>query len=70
MRPNWMAVAGLALAGLAVAAWADAGAGLNHQATQERANLCLQSAQSTPGALIPPWDTVPAHAETATFALG
>jgi hypothetical protein len=70
MRPNWMAVAGLALAGLAVGALADSGAGLNHQATQVRTSLSMHSAQSTPGALVPPLDTDSAQEETATFALG
>ena len=74
MRLNWLALARLFPIGLALAAFCCPGvslAGLPDQGNQERTILPMQPATLSPGTKIPPVDAaVPAHTETATFALG
>jgi hypothetical protein len=74
MRLNRMALAGLMLAVLALAAFFCPGislAGVNNHDKQERTMIPMQPATLSPGVKIPPLDAaVPAHNETATFALG
>ncbi|MHB9074837.1 MAG: hypothetical protein ACYC6G_15085 [Desulfobaccales bacterium] len=74
MKLNWPAFARLLPIGLALAAFCCPGfslAGLSDQGNQERTMLPMQPATLSPGTKIPPVDAeVPAHTETATFALG
>jgi hypothetical protein len=74
MRLQWMALAGLMLTSLTLAVSLGPGvslAGATIQGHQERTMLSMQLARLFPGVKIPPVDAaVPAHTETATFALG
>jgi len=74
MKVAWISVAGFLLTGLALAAFLWPGlslANMNNTAVQERTMLPTQQANLTPVDKIPPVDSaVPAHTETATFALG
>ena len=74
MRFNWLALVRLLPITLALAVFCCPGfslAGLPNQGNQERTVLPMQPATLSPGTIIPPIDAaVPAHTETATFALG
>jgi hypothetical protein len=74
MSLNWLALARLLPIGLALAAFYCPGvslAGLPNQSNQERTISPMQPATLSQGVKIPPIDAaVPAHTETATFALG
>jgi hypothetical protein len=74
MRFNWLALARLLPITLALAAFCCPGfslAGSPDQGNPERTILPMQPATLSPATKIPPIDAaIPAHIETATFALG
>lgn len=74
MKVIWMALSGLLLSGLPLAAFFYPGvslAGMNKQDNQERIKVPMQLPALSPSRKIPPVDTaIPAKTETATFALG